>query len=137
MGKSDTLTRQSQHEVKDNDDNHEQVVLPADRFRVLASQRGQASVVPDRDLLKRIRNCSEKDATVADALAKVHQLGPRQLRKGIEEWTTENGLLLFRGKVYVPKDLELRKELTCLHHDVPAAGHPGRYKTLELLSRNY
>ena len=134
MGKSDTLTRQSQHEVKDNDDNHEQVVLPADCFRVLASQRGQASVVPDRDLLKRIRNCSEKDATVADALAKVHQLGPRQLRKGIEEWTTENGLLLFRGKVYVPKDLELRKELTCLHHDVPAAGHPRRYKTLELLS---
>ena len=59
MGKSDALTRQSLHEVKDNDDNLEQVVLAPERFKVLASQRGQASVVPDQGLLRRIRECSE------------------------------------------------------------------------------
>lgn len=102
-----------------------------------ASLRGHAEVVTDQDLLKRIRSNSNKDSEVVEALGKIQDLGPRLLKKGIEEWNTENGLLLFRGKVYVPNDPSLRKELVKRHHDAPAAGHPGRSKTLELLSRNY
>ena len=34
--------------------------------------------------------------------------------------------MLKKGKVYVPKDEELRMEVIRLHHDVPAAGHGGR-----------
>ena len=41
------------------------------------------------------------------------------------------------GKVYVPKDEELRTEVIQLHHDMPAAGHEGRWKTVELVTRNY
>ena len=59
------------------------------------------------------------------------------LRRGLEEWNTEDGLLLFRGKVYVPKDIELRRDIVALHHDTVAVGHPGRWKTYELVSRNY
>ena len=40
-------------------------------------------------------------------------------------------------KVYVPKDEELRTEVIWLHHDVPAAGHGGRWKIVELVTRNY
>lgn len=137
MGKSDAFSRQGQHEVRDDEDNLDQIVLTADKFRLQASQRGHAQVVADRDLLQRIRTCSDKDTEVTEALAKITELGPRLLRKGLEEWNTENGLLLFRGKVYVPNNPTLRKELVQRHHDVPAAGHPGRAKTLELLSRNY
>ncbi len=35
------------------------------------------------------------------------------------------------------KDEELRAEVVRLHHDVPAAGHGGRWKTVELVMRNY
>lgn len=137
MGRSDGLSRQGRHAVDDKDDNLDQVVLSPDVFRLAASRRGQASVVADENLLRRIRITNEKETEVAKALTKVQDLGPRLLKKGLEEWNTENGLLLFRGKVYVPKDNDLRKELVRLHHDLPAAGHPGRAKTLELLSRNY
>jgi hypothetical protein len=41
------------------------------------------------------------------------------------------------GRVYVPKDAQLRHDLLHAHHDSPVAGHPGRWKTLELVSRNY
>ena len=41
------------------------------------------------------------------------------------------------GKVYMPKDEELRAEVIRWHHDVPAAGHGGRWKTVELVTRNY
>jgi len=50
----------------------------------------------------------------------------------------EQGLILFRGKVYVPKDEELRKEITRLPIiTLPYREHPGRWKTLELVMRNY
>ena len=45
--------------------------------------------------------------------------------------------MLKEGKVYVPKDEELRTEVIQLHHDMPAAGHEGRWKTVELVTRNY
>ena len=40
-------------------------------------------------------------------------------------------------KVYVPKDKELRAEVIWLHHDILAAGHGGRWKMVELVTRNY
>ena len=49
----------------------------------------------------------------------------------------EGDLVLKEGKVYVPKDEELRAEVIWLHHDVPAAGHGGRWKIVELVTRNY
>ena len=45
--------------------------------------------------------------------------------------------MLKEGKVYVPKDKELRAEVIWLHHDVPAVGHGERWKTVELVTRNY
>ena len=39
--------------------------------------------------------------------------------------------------MYVLKDKELRVEIIQLHHDVPAAEHGGRWKTVELVTRNY
>jgi hypothetical protein len=44
---------------------------------------------------------------------------------------------MFRGKIYVPKDRDLRCRIVEQHHDMRIAGHAGRFKTLELVSRNY
>ena len=49
----------------------------------------------------------------------------------------EDGLILFKGKIYVPNNLELRREIVRIHHDPPGRGHPGRYQTQELVNRNY
>ncbi|KAF9799377.1 hypothetical protein IEO21_10574 [Rhodonia placenta] len=136
-GKADALSRRSDHQVGDEDDNTDQVVLKQERFRIAATQRGHASVTADQSLLKRIRECSEKDRVVAEALEKMQNLGPPRLQKGFEEWNAEQGLLLFRGLVYVPKNTELRRDIVKIHHDSPIAGHGGRAKTLELVSRNY
>ena len=45
--------------------------------------------------------------------------------------------MLKKGKVYVLKDETLRVEIIWLHHDVPVAGHRGKWKTTELVMRNY
>ena len=40
-------------------------------------------------------------------------------------------------KIYVLNDEELRVEIIQLHHDMPAAGHGGQWKMVELITRNY
>ena len=41
------------------------------------------------------------------------------------EWQIEEDLVIKEGKVYVPKDKELKAEIIQLHHDVPVAEHRG------------
>jgi len=53
------------------------------------------------------------------------------------EWQMEGDLVLKEGKVYILKNEELRAEVIQLHHDMPAAGHGGRWKIVELVTRNY
>jgi hypothetical protein len=44
---------------------------------------------------------------------------------------------MFRGKIYVPNDRDLRHCIVKQHHYTCIAGHAGRFKTLELVSCNY
>ena len=46
-------------------------------------------------------------------------------------------MVIKEEKIYVLKDKELRAEIIQLYHDVLAAGHGGRWKTVELVTRNY
>jgi len=39
------------------------------------------------------------------------------------EWKVEGELVLKEGKVYVPKEVELRTEIIRLHYNVPTARH--------------
>jgi len=53
------------------------------------------------------------------------------------EWSEDKELLWFRGKIYVPQNLDLQRRVVSLCHDMKVAGHPGCWKMLELVSRNY
>ena len=44
---------------------------------------------------------------------------------------------MFRGKIYVPDVKDLRRQIIAQHHDTWIAGHPGHWKTLELVTCNY
>ena len=52
------------------------------------------------------------------------------------EWSLKNGLLYYRGKVYIPRT-KLRRQILTLCHNSKLTGHPRRWKMLELVSRNY
>ena len=45
--------------------------------------------------------------------------------------------MLKEGKVYVPKDKELRVKIVWLHHNVLVVEYRERWKTIELVTRNY
>ena len=76
------------------------------------------------DLLKRVRESKVRDDEVIKAVEEMKRAGAKMLRD--EEWREEDGLMLKEGKVYVPKDEELRTEIIRLHHDTPIGGHGGQ-----------
>ena len=43
-----------------------------------------------------------------------------------KEWKIEENLVIKEGKIYIPKDVELRAEIIQLHHDMLAVGHGGQ-----------
>ena len=45
--------------------------------------------------------------------------------------------MLKKGKVYVPKNEELKVEIIQLYHDVPVTRHRGKWKMIELVTKNY
>jgi len=53
------------------------------------------------------------------------------------EWSEDEGLLQFRDKIYVPWNPDLRRRVVSLCYNMKVARHPGRWKILELVSRNY
>ncbi len=53
------------------------------------------------------------------------------------EWERDGDLVMYRGHVYVPKDPQLHHDIVHTHHDSVITGHPGQWKTLELVSCNY
>jgi len=44
---------------------------------------------------------------------------------------------LKEGKVYIPKDKELKAEVIWIYHNILVAGHGGQWKMTELVTRNY
>jgi hypothetical protein len=49
----------------------------------------------------------DNDPEVSTALATILKNGPRTLTKGLEDWNLEDGLILRKGRIYIPRSLEL------------------------------
>lgn len=136
-GCADAFSRRPDFYFANSDDNKAQTLLPSKHFQVAAIQRGYISVVANKSLLSCVQTCTNRDHEVSEALKTLQDFEPVKLKKGLEEWNEEQGFILYQGRVYVPLDNSIRKDIVQLHHDSLAAGHPGQAKTLELVSQNY
>jgi len=136
MGKPDALSRRADH-GSGSDDNSNITLLTPGFFAVRALE-GLEVVGEERDILKDIRKGTrdgEKEEAVAKVVKELKATRSRTVRSA--EWSITDGILYFRGKAYVPDTSDLRRRIVSLCHDSRVAGHPGRWKTLELVSRNY
>jgi len=136
MGKPDTLSRRPDH-GKGASDNKDVVLLRPELLAIRALE-GVQMEGPEKGILKEIRQGNQRgdqEEPVAKAARELWQAASKMVRSA--EWSEEEGLLQFRGKIYVPQNADLRRRVVSLCHDTKVAGYPGRWKTLELVSRNY
>ncbi|GLB44698.1 putative retrotransposable element tf2 155 kda protein type 1-like [Lyophyllum shimeji] len=138
MGKPDALSRRPDH-GDGSADNADIVLLKPEFFAVRALQGLIAAGEEDkilRDIRRGNREGAQEDVVAKAAAAlKSARSGVRSVRSA--EWSEDQGVLMFRGRIYVPNIPELRRRIVEQHHDSRVAGHPGRWKTLELVSRSY
>jgi len=123
MGKVDRLSRRPDWKVGVEKDNEEQTLvkkewLEAKRIRIAEV------IIEGVDLLDKVRKCEVRDDKVIKAVEEMKRAGIKMLRD--EEWCQENGLMLKKGKVYVPKDEKLRVGVIRLHHDTSVGEHGGQ-----------
>jgi hypothetical protein len=136
MGKSDALSQQADH-GDSSEDNHDLTLLTPNFFVVRALE-GLEVVGQERDLLRLIRRETrgeELEDTVKQAVKALKSTSAHSIHSS--EWSEADGVLYFRGKIYVSPTADIRWKIVALHHDSHVAGHPGRWKTLELVTRNY
>jgi hypothetical protein len=137
MGKPDALSRQANH-GSGQGDNDNLTLLAPELFRIhaLAGVRLEGE---ERNILREVRRSLKVDDQEESVAKAARELWKDKGRGTIKsaEWSESDGLLMFRGKIYVPNDRDLRRCIVEQHHDMRIAGHAGHFKTLELVSRNY
>jgi hypothetical protein len=137
MGKPDALFRWADHRSGQGDNDNLTLLAPELFWiHMLAGIRLEGN---EHNILREVWR-SLRDNVQEKSVAKT----ARELRKDkgrgtvkSAEWSESDGLLIFHGKIYAPKDRELRCRIVEQHHDMHIAGHAGRLKTLKLISRNY
>jgi len=107
-------------------DNTNQVLLKPEFFAINALEATHESPINDEIILKEV-----KAALLSNKVTKDYKLllksGPREFEKSLQDWNYENGLLLYKGKIYIPHSMDdtLRQQIVQMHHDLLFAGHPG------------
>src|SRR6202021_3006065 len=87
----------------------------------------------DMDLQERIAIANDLDGNAAEALQLLLEKAPTEMTAGLEDWELDNtsgrNILFYKGKNYIPKDTELRRDIVKTFHDHETAGHPGEIGT--------
>jgi len=93
---------------------------------------------PEKNILREICQGNQKDnqeELVAKVARELQQASGKMVYSA--EWSEDEGLLRFRSKIYVSRNMDLRRQVVSLCHDTKVARHPGHWKILELVSRDY
>jgi hypothetical protein len=137
MGKPDALSRRADH-GSGQGDNDNLTLLSPELFwiHVLSGARLEG----DKQNILRDIWCSLRNDTQEESVAKAAREVQKDKGRGMvksAEWSESEGLLMFRGKIYVPKYRYLRRRIVEQHHDMHITRHAGRFKTLKMVSQNY
>src|SRR5258707_12389206 len=130
MGRPDALSRQVDH-PRGAEDNADCTLLTPEVFELKATEavtlEGEEAV-----FMEQIRQSDQYNDLVVKALK---ALDAGELCS--DEWMHAEEVVLYRGRVYILDDPQLRHDLVHAHHSAAVARHPGQWKTLELASQSY
>jgi hypothetical protein len=91
----------------------------------------------DTELRNEIREKSNEDETIRGIREKLKNGVTRDGKIALGLCEEKDGLLTYDGLIWIPDDDELRIRILRDHHDSQVAGHPGRARTLQLVSRSF
>ena len=130
--------------LTEEEDNQDQVMLLAENLDESSEPTESLAAIGDDPscivlegkeacFLEHICQCANRDDSVVRALKEL------STERGLHsnEWQEKDGLVLYRGKIYVPRDSQLRLNIVKAHHNYPVVGHPRQWKTTKLVAHNF
>jgi len=105
MQAEDPLSRRADHEMGIDLDNTNQVLLKPEFFAINALEATHESPINDELILREVKATLLLDEVTKDYKSLLKS-GPREFEKSLQDWNYENGLLLYRGKVYIPQSID-------------------------------
>jgi hypothetical protein len=130
---TDPLSRMPNHAISDANDNWEEIVLKPEHFKIAVTK----ALSQPTDLETQIREFSAHGEEVAEALAVLKKKGPCKLINSAPKWEEVDGLIYYKGKLYIPNNKDICVEIVKSGHDSPTAGHLSKNGTLELVQCHY
>jgi len=88
-------------------------------------------------LLSEIGTLSAVDKAIQEIQRKKENGSTRDGKIVLGLCEENNAVLLYDGLIWIPDNDDLRLRILRDHYDVQAAGHPGRARILELVSRSF
>jgi len=124
MGKLDVLSRRADHGNRASD--NENIVLLQLEFLAVRALEGVELTSIEQKILSDICK-GNRDGDQEEPIAKAARELWSSANKAVHssEWSNIDGLLQFRGKIYIPWSLDLCRQIVALCHDTQIAGHPG------------
>jgi len=125
MGKPDALSRRANH-GNGASDNENIVLLRPELLAVHALEGVELAGIEQRilsDIHKGNRN-GDQEEPIAKTAQELRSSANGMVHSS--EWLNIDGLLQFRGKIYIPRSPDLCRQIVALCHDTQIAGHPGR-----------
>ncbi len=126
---ADALSRRADWSKGLEDDNDQVVALPDNLWIRLL----------DTELWDAVAKGLTNDSTAQEAMKRLSktEVSPTN-------WTLENSgqdsttpFLFYNGRLYIPDEIDLRRQIVRDHHDTPTAGHPGVLATCRSIRTSY
>jgi len=138
-GKADILSRESGDSPWKGDmkhqQNHGRILLPEEAFEApQANTMETINLKIDKELLNEIRTLSAADKEFQEIRRKKGSGTTCDGKIALGLCEENSGLLMYDSLIWVPDNDTLQLRILRDHHDAQAAGHPGRARTLELVS---
>ena len=91
----------------------------------------------DTSLSHRIQSFSASDPLVLQALQSMNRSIPPAFHSRLSDWQYTEGVLTYKGHVYISSDPSLQWAILACCHDYETAGHPGYLKTCQLVASEF
>ncbi|CCO35894.1 Retrotransposable element Tf2 155 kDa protein type 3 [Rhizoctonia solani AG-1 IB] len=127
--KPDALSRRADHsEIEPSP----QIMLPETQFEGF----GAEITTPLQEQIKEAMQDNPSLDTVMAVAADPDSM-PHSIAAKFKDYTLQDSLLLYQGRIVVPDKPEINQKLLCHFHDSSGSRHQGRARTLELISCHY
>nr|CEG03749.1 unnamed protein product [Fusarium acuminatum CS5907] len=156
--KPDALTRRSEDLPKEGDErlaHQSQVILKKENWQLPplrvkrarirhplqqsqpVSEELTLSIELPEEISRLLDEGYQTDEDLQSILQALKEGAPRHPKITLAECKVVQERLLYRDRIYVPNHDPLKTALLKACHEHPIAGHPGRARTYDLLSRDY